>query len=415
MSWTNQSSFISTGQANSGTQSLYHDGSAIASGPILDMPSFDASGDFTIEFFNYYTGSGLVSPVTVYDRTSTRYIIFWPAGTNYYVQWSTTTGITYRNFAVSPTMANRWVHMACSYELATDTMHLAVDGAVTSYASILLNNDFRTSTTLEAHFHIWPNTPSSRINTGYVDDFKVSNTAIYTAAYTVPDATTWTSASPTLVYDDMEPATGSITATSYTHICDLSWDAVSGATSYRLTQTPDGESETTILDSSSALLYNALNLSPNTSYTFNLYTNLDTETPVYTVTETTPSISSASVLSLLTRITNDITSLSDTAVSEIEVILSSILSTDDVLTTSLGDAIFIANSGSFVSSGEAQNVLTPFQTSLGPGQSINITLGSIVYTVNYDNATDKITFNGSKYSIGDDLVIGNYRINIRDI
>lgn len=206
----------------------------------------------------------------------------------------------------------------------------------------------------------------------------------------------------------------SITATTYTHICDLSWDAVSGATSYMLTQTPDGESETTILDSSSDLSYNALDLNSNTSYTFNLYTDLDTETPVYSITETTPSISSISVLNLLTRITNDITSLSDTAVSEIEETLSSVLSTDDVLTTSLGDLLFISNSGSFVSSGESENILTPFQTSLGSGQSINITLDSINYTVNYDDVNNQITLNGSKYNVGDDLVIGNYRINIRD-
>lgn len=420
MSWTNQENFFSTVHFNSGTQSIYHDGTTEASPPILDMPSFDASSDFTIEFFCYYDGSGLMSPVTVYDRTTERYIIFWPAGGTAYLQWSTNSGVTFKNYSVSPTMAGRWVHMACTYIQLTDTIYFAVDGVVNSYTADL-SADFKTATALEAHFHIWPNNPASRIFEGYVDDFKVTSSAIYTSAYTVPDATTWTTSSPTVYLEGMEPLAPLEVVPGVLTIGATITDT--GANAYRISITPDGGSEIVSVSSTTDLTHTIQGLSPETTYTVSLYADVGSGF-VFETADTVTTLANVSTnyeTSAFGDSTNgfDLTNLDETSRDLISSVMNDLFVTGDPVSVKLDngqnvDTLFV-NLGTSAPIEDSEAVLAPFDSGNGAGQSVTMTLSDTsTSSVDFNEVASTIVIGGVTYSVGDTLVLDGKKVTIRE-
>ena len=68
---------------------------------------------------------------------------------------------------------------------------------------------------------------------------------------------------------DMAVTSTSFTATPYTHLVDLTWDAIPGATEYTIRQVKDGSDEKDVVKT--LLLTGSVNLDNSSTYVFNLY------------------------------------------------------------------------------------------------------------------------------------------------
>ena len=205
-------------------------------------------------------------------------------------------------------------------------------------------------------------------------------------------------------------------AVIYTHLVDLTWPTVSGASTYTIRYTEDGGSEIEAITETTELTGEITNLSPGLTYVFNLYTDLDTVNPAKTTTVVSPTISSISVQDTLTRISNDLTLLTDTAISELEVNFRDVLTTGDTLVTDEGDLTFVQDSDTLVVSENEESVLTPFDTSSGGTQTFSVTLpDSNTYVLTYDETLDEVIYNSVSYGINDYLVLGSYKVRVKDL
>lgn len=198
----------------------------------------------------------------------------------------------------------------------------------------------------------------------------------------------------------------------YTHIADLTWESVPGATNYNVTSSEDSGPEI-LLTTTPELSHTALNLTPGSSYEFKVYTDIDLSTPFYTVTGTAPSVDSASVNSLLARLGNDLTLLDANPLNVIQPFIGQALSTDDVVITPLGKSRFVGNADTIVVSDPNESVLTSFEPGSGSGQTSSILLpdGSTT-AVSYDENTDEVIVATTRYSVGEYLVAGGLKLSV---
>ncbi len=205
-----------------------------------------------------------------------------------------------------------------------------------------------------------------------------------------------------------------IEAEMFTHLADLTWTAIGGATNYTVTQAEDGGSEETIVSETTDLSYTTLDLNPGSSYEFSLYSDLDLVTAATSVTESALVVSTANITSLTTRLLNDFTSLSSSSYDELEAELRNFLTTGDEVVLSSGNAIFVENSDAITFSGT--DILTPFESTVsGVTQSITLTVGGESVVLAYDESLNQITYDGTAYSVGDSFVVGTYRVAISEI
>ena len=212
MTWYNKNTFQSEVLTHTGNHSLYHDGKVATNNtdhPVLDIGTcIDFSKDFTVEFFCYSMGDGrkIVSPVTIRDTSNDCYMVFWPAGNRMYIQWCKSSNtINYKCFTIPETCINRWIHMVVSYVKSTDTIYFGADGKIESYVEGL-GSDFSTRTqSKQVSFFIWPAYYASRAFHGYIDNFRISQNALYTtdSVYTVPSTKGWRIGGDTIVYETM--------------------------------------------------------------------------------------------------------------------------------------------------------------------------------------------------------------------
>lgn len=292
--------------------------------------------------------------------------------------------------------AASWVHFAFTY--GSSTIKTYINGVLdidssrpnvnTGVGNLALGRD--PSNTNLAEFQ------------GFMLDFRA-----YDAALDLTGITT--------IYNDGPRDINKVTleATMYTHLADITWSTISNASSYTLTQTLSGEGEVTILDNSTELLFTTTALVPNTSYTFNLYTDLDPVTPIFTITEATPLVDAVSGSDLATRLNNDFTDLANFNPSEIQAVLKDMFSTQDIVTMSSGKFVFVedADSINFALDSDVKGVLTPFESSDGAGQ--NFTLDSS--TVNYDETLNQVTIGTSTLSTGGSSIFNGYKVTMKNI
>ena len=213
----------------------------------------------------------------------------------------------------------------------------------------------------------------------------------------------------------MGPDIYSLDATLYTHLVDLSWGARSNVSSYRLTQTEDGGGEQTILDNTTELSFTAININPGISYEFKLYSDMDLVTPYAIVTESTPIADTSNIQTLLARISNDLTVLSDSTVLNLDSILRDILTTGDIIQVDVGRVVFVGDSEtvSLPESYAAYKILTPFQVTAGSGQEISVVLpSSTTETIAYNDATNEVISNAVSYSVGDHFLLETFKVNV---
>lgn len=205
-----------------------------------------------------------------------------------------------------------------------------------------------------------------------------------------------------------------ISATIYTHLVDLNWNAVVGAFSYNIEYTENGGSTVTAASGLEDLNLTIYDLNAGSTYIFNVYSDLDLVTPVRTITITSPTVSDESVSSLLVRLSNDLTLVGDNVLSEINDNILSVLSTGDIVGTDIGFATFVESSDSVSISG-ANNILTPFDQDFGSSQTFDITLPDLsVHTISYDETVNTVSYNSVTYVIGDHFVIGDFKISVQE-
>lgn len=178
---TNNGVTVSTAKSKFGGSSLYFNGSSCL---LLSPPLQFYSGDFTIDWWEYVTNSGSKARFSsAYSDATFGGILLGYGGTAVYASsslhnssWSLINGTT----MFSNTL-NAWVHWAVvrsgntltTYRNGTKFAQTSISGSIysgTDYPSAI--GDYRSGD--HAHF------------IGYIDEFRISNIARWTGAFTPP-------------------------------------------------------------------------------------------------------------------------------------------------------------------------------------------------------------------------------------
>ena len=211
------------------------------------------------------------------------------------------------------------------------------------------------------------------------------------------------------------PNPSPLALTMFTHVADLTWESIGGASEYTITFKIDGGSEI-VHTTTEELSHSVYNLIQGSSYEFNLYTDLDVVTPIDTMTDSPLVVNAVNVDSLLTRLSNDISLLNSTSIDDIEEFIPSSLTTGETVNTSLGNAIFVANSDTVTLTDPNGSVLTPFLASSGSGQTVTINLPDTSSAlVEYDETNEEIVFETTNYSVNEHFVVGDLKVIIKEI
>ena len=206
-----------------------------------------------------------------------------------------------------------------------------------------------------------------------------------------------------------------ITATIFTHMVDLSWNAVSGASTYTVDYTEDAGADIRAVTDTTELSITIFNLNPGSSYVFNVYSDLDLVTPIRTITVSSPTVSTESVSALLVRISNNLELIGEAAVSDITGTLTDVLTTGDTVDTEVGLSTFVQDSDTIQLSSDI--ILTPFDQGSGTGQTFTLVLppDATTYSILYDETSNSVTYESVNYAVGDFFVIGAYKISVKSL
>lgn len=202
-----------------------------------------------------------------------------------------------------------------------------------------------------------------------------------------------------------------ISATMYTHLADITWSAVSGATTYTLTQTEDSGDPVTIVYDTTDLTFTSYNLTPGSSYEYNLYTDLDLLIPESTTTESALAVDTTSVTDLMIRLGNDLTLIDEISVDDIESELRNVLSTGDEVSFASGGSIFVqdADTIEFI---PGKDVLTPFVPIL-TSQAVTVTTAEgDSSAISYNQILNQVTVDSTILDIGQYAVVGKYKVKV---
>ena len=291
-----------------------------------------------------------------------------------------------------------WFHCVLMYDLPTTTITLYVDGV--SVASTVTTLD-----TSAGAFAIGTDPVNALPNfVGYVSDFRAYNDVLTPADIT------------TLFADGPNVAT--LELTLYTHIADLTWSAIDGATTYTIRKTESGGlDEIDVVVDTTELSYTDYNLMAATAYVYNVYTDVSPTIVVLTELGTTPVVDSTSVGLLLTRVSNDITILTVNAAEAIESTLRDVLGTGDALETTSGSVTFVENLGTLaLPFGSVEKVLLPFDTGFVGTQGATITLPDLTDEVlGYDEGADEVIYDTVNYAVGEYFKSGTYKVSVKDL
>lgn len=371
---------------------------------------FDGSSDLTLP---------AVSVPTALTGTSARTISFWvrnlsstgevltsignqnSLGRRFRAQVNSSSVITvaYFNTAASTmttALGAGWRHVVLTHDSGSSKGYL--DGTI-EYSETKSINTFST----DLGIGVDPTGASTPQFNGYMVDYRVYDGEL--------DA-----ASITTLFGDGPELGFTFQATMYTHLADLTWTAQDGATSYTVTQSEDAGPVTTILDASADFTLTSPTL-PGSSYIYSIYSDLDLVTPLTIINETADTVSTLTVQSLLTRISNDLTIITETAVDDIDSVLRDVLTTGDVVEYADGSATFVADSGTLAlpSSGDS-SVLTPFDVSAGAGQTATITLPDTTNEVlTYDESTDEVISAATNYGVGEFFKVGTFKVTVKEL
>ena len=251
-------------------------------------------------------------------------------------------------------------------------------------------------------------TPSSG-NGSWVDG-EMLDFRIYDQALNSTDVSTLFSTGP--------EAGLALSATMYAYAADLTWSIVSGASSYTLNMNGN-----TIVDGSSDIAHTEYNLDDGTVYLFELYTDLDTVTPVLSESFSTPTSDTTETGNLLTFISNDLTLISSGNVSEIESFIHGNLVNGDSVQGRIeyNSSIipeetmeYAEDAGTVLFSEPRISILTPFVSGDGVKQFDITKSDTLTETISYDG-TDTITVNGVTYQPGDRFIFDGKTVKVAEL
>lgn len=187
------------------------------------------------------------------------------------------------------------------YSFQVDTWyHFAVTQARDTFFYIngLLENSFKGTTKSEdALMMIGSNIFGGDVFHGFISDFRM-----YDAVLSGAEVASLHAEGPNPII--LPP----FYATMYTHVANLVWAGESGASAYTLTFSLDSGPETTITDMTE-LYHSFFDLTPGSSYVFNVFPDLNPSVPLHTTTETAPIADATTVGSLMERLGSDLTLL----------------------------------------------------------------------------------------------------------
>lgn len=206
-------------------------------------------------------------------------------------------------------------------------------------------------------------------------------------------------------------------STMYSYFADLTWPSVPGSSTYTLTQMEDEGAENEVVSDTTELSASSENLTPGTIYMFKLYTDQSSSIPVDTLVASTPAVDSASVLELLTKFGNDLTSIEGAlpdAVDEIKTYLRVVLTTGDEIGTKWGKSRFVNDGNSLET--ESGAIVTPFESSAGSGQVVTLLDGGgSSIDISYDETTNQVVSGSGSYSVDESFVLGECKVTVKEL
>lgn len=220
---TNSGVTVSDAQSKFGGKSLYFNGSAYLT--ISDINLLPATGDFTVDWWEYRTASseGAVvfhQPVKAKDGTGTIFGYGYSGQVNAYI------GNTSGSFNIMPQTSmgaevlNQWVHRAA----------VRSGNRFLLFANGVLQNTVTSSAALARNITPYIGRYDSGnylYYNGYLDEFRISDVARWTADFVPPDEP----------YGTPETAPDAPESLEYTQaggVVSLTWSASSGAEKYRV-------------------------------------------------------------------------------------------------------------------------------------------------------------------------------------
>ena len=202
-----------------------------------------------------------------------------------------------------------------------------------------------------------------------------------------------------------------------------SWPEVDSAVAYRLTYTPSGGSETTVISSTVDLIWTVSNLTPETAYDFSLYSSLDgiAFSLVLTVSGTTGANIAANydITAFGATGSYDLTTLSTTSLASLSGVLTDLFATDDNISVPVNGktvvAKFIKNGGTSTIA-ESPAVILPFDADNGGSQSLNFTYqNATTEAVIYAEGDNTIEIESVVYNVGDYFFIDGRKAIMREL
>lgn len=298
--------------------------------------------------------------------------------------------------------SNAWHHFAVTYD--GSTLNLYADMVLVKTATVTL-----TAVANEAFL-------GNGYGSGASTDGQIVDFRIYDVALTAAEITTLSSTGPEeSVPFDIE---------MHINIASMSWSAIAGATYYKITSidTSTGGSEVVLVDNLTGTEFVSYDLTSGSTYTFNLYTDLDLHTAITSSdSNLVPIIDSTSVASTLLFLGKDLTFLKSDTVSSMQPFLPDSFDTNDSLkarvtlsgSNQVRDLKFV-DVGETISINGSPVILTPFIEAGSSGQTISLQLSDdfTTETVSYDETSDTVTLSGTEYSIGDILILDGKALSI---
>lgn len=308
----------------------------------------------------------------------------------------------------SPMSIRTWHHLGITYD--GTTVYLYINGSQMNSASA----SFATGT---GPLHVGNTTrysPNFGIN-GYMPDFRVYDDALSATEMN------------TLYTDGPNPVlpVPALTVSPRALNAKITVSPVDGATAYRLTSQKTGSTRESVAKSSFTDLNQTIpNLTPETEYTFRLYSTTGNSYALVGESTVTTLINSASNYDANDFVGAsgrfDISSLDTASVGLIADVMNELFSTGDdidIVVPGRGTKISkFVNRGGSVSIENSEALVAPFSKDAGAGQSVSLTLSdSSVVVLSYDETTEAITVGATSYTSGESFVLDGNKATIVDI
>jgi len=310
-------------------------------------------------------------------------------------------GLLSRSLATTLT-AGSWYHIGFTYDGTTAKMF--VNGSLGDTDTVTLN------TLADLH------SMGAAYGLGIGFQGRMCDYRIYDSALTDAEIASIYATGPVLSV--------TLDVTMYTHVAQLSWGDVSGASSYEIRMIEDGGSEEVVgtnLTSTELIVYN---LMTGSTYDFMLYSDLDSEIVSSNTGVSPPILDATTSDNTLNFLGNDLTLVDESSVSGLQPFFGSFLLTEEQLVSRVEyrGTLVKKSSVSFVKDSETisivtnDTVLTPFVLGGSAGQSVNLELSDTTTTsVTYDETTGSITVNSVVYPPGSKFILDGKSVKVAEI